>query len=320
MNNPVCAKNLEIAILTTAMALLMAVTTYAQNGGGHGQAVVTVLPKHEGELPASVTNQDLAVKVNGKNAKVTKWKQYESPGNNLELVLLIDNSARSSLGRQMGDIAQFIKSLPPNVISAIAYMENGRAVFAAPLSADHDQVLRALHLPVGGAGASASPYFCLSDLAKNWPSNDAEARREVVMVTDGVDNYERRLDLDDPYVQAAITDSVRARLVIYSIYWLNQGRADSTLSANFAGQSLLAQVTQATGGKSFWEGTGNPVSFEPYFDELTRRFRNQYELGFTSTLGSKTEVETLKLKLSAPGTEVDTPQQVLVVPAAPAQK
>jgi hypothetical protein len=79
----------------------------------------------------------------------------------------------------------------------------------------------------------------------------------------------------------------------------------------------LAQVTQATGGKSFWEGTGNPVSFEPYFDELTRRFRNQYELGFTSSLGSKPEVETLKLKLSAPGTEVDTPQQVLVVPAAP---
>jgi hypothetical protein len=258
--------------------------------------------------------------VNGKNAKVTKWKQYESPGNNLELVLLIDDSARSSLGRQMGDIAQFIKSLPPNVTAAIAYMQNGRAVFAAPLSADHDQVLRALHLPGGGAGSNSSPYFCLSDLAKNWPSKDTEARREVVMVTDGVDNYNRRFDPEDPYVQAAITDSVRARLVIYSIYWLNQGRADSTLSANFAGQGLLSAVTQATGGKSFWEGTGNPVSFEPYFDELTRRFRNQYELGFTSSLGSKPEVETLKLKLSAPGTEVDTPQQVLVVPATPVPK
>jgi hypothetical protein len=320
MNNPICAKNLEIAILTIAMALLMAVTAYAQNAGGQGQAVVTVLPKHEGELPASVTNQDLAVKVNGKNAKVTKWMQYQSPGNNLELVLLIDDSARSSLGRQMGDIEQFIKSLPPNVTAAIAYMEDGRAVFAAPLSADHGQVLSALHLPGGVAGSSASPYFCLSDLAKNWPSKDPEARREVVMVTDGEDNYDRRFDPEDPYVQAAITDSVRARLVVYSIYWLNQGRADSTVSANFAGQGLLTTVTQATGGKNFWGGMGNPVSFEPYFDELTRRFRNQYELGFTSGLGSKPEVETLKLKLSAPGTEVDTPQQVLVVPTAPGQK
>jgi len=320
MKNPVCAKNLEIVILTVTMALLTAVGAYAQNGGGQGQAVVTVLPKHDGELPASVTNQDLAVKVNGKNAKVTKWKQYENPGNSLELVLLIDSSARASLGRQTGDIEQFIKSLPPNVTAAIAYMENGRAVFAAPLSADHMQVLSALHLPGGGAGSSVSPYFCLSDLAKNWPSKDPEARREVVMVTDGVDNYDRRFDPEDPYVQSAIADSVRARLVVYSIYWLNQGRADSTQSANNAGQNLLAAVTQATGGKSFWEGMGNPVSFAPYFDELTRRFRNQYELGFTSSLGNKPEVETLKLKLSAPGTEVDTPQQVLVIPAAPAPK
>jgi len=76
MSNQACGKNLEVAILTTAMALLMVVTAYAQNGGGQGQAVVTVLPKHEGELPASVTNRDLGVKVNGKNAKVTKWKQY----------------------------------------------------------------------------------------------------------------------------------------------------------------------------------------------------------------------------------------------------
>jgi hypothetical protein len=59
---------------------------------------------------------------------------------------------------------------------------------------------------------------------------------------------------------------------------------------------------------------GNPVSFQPYFDELTRRLRNQYELGFVSPLKGKAEVETMKLKLSAPGNDVNAPQQVLVVP------
>jgi hypothetical protein len=77
-------------------------------------------------------------------------------------------------------------------------------------------------------------------------------------------------------------------------------------------------VAQATGGKSFWQGFGNPVSLQPYFEELTRRFRNQYELGFVSPLNGKPEVETFKLKLSAPGEEVTAPQQVLVVPAGPA--
>jgi len=302
--------------------LLVAGPALSQNAGdqGQGQAVVTVLPKHEGETPVSVANRDLSVRVNGKNAKVTKWAPFQSPENSLELVLLIDDSARTSLGSQMNDIEHFIKSLPPNTKAAIAYMQNGRAVFTTPLSADHEQVLRALHLPAGSSGPNGSAYFSLSDLAKNWPSREQEARREVVMVTDGVDNYQRQFDPEDPYVQAAITDSVRARLVVYAIYWMNQGRAAGTMVENNAGQNLLEEVTQATGGKSFWLGTGNPVSFESYFDELTRRLRNQYELGFTSGVGGKPEVENLKLKLSAPGTEIDAPQKVLVVPAAGAQK
>jgi hypothetical protein len=116
-------------------------------------------------------------------------------------------------------------------------------------------------------------------------------------------------------MQAAITDSVRARLVVYSIYWLNRGRMDATGYENNAGQNLLTQVTEATGGRNFWIGSGNQVSFQPYFDELTRRFHNQYELAFRTPAVKKPAVETLKLKLSAPGAEVDTPQQVLVMPA-----
>jgi len=305
------------AVWTTLALLFASGAAVAQEQAalGVGQVVVTVLPKHEGDVAPSVANQDLSVKVNGKNAKVTKWTPFRSD-DRMELVLLIDDSARGSLGTQMEEIAHFIKTLPPNTKAAIAYMENGRATFAAPLTADHDQVLKALHLPGGGSATDSSPYFCLSDLAKRWPSNDAYARREVVMVTDGVDSYERRFDPEDPYVEAAMTDAVKARLVVNSIYWMGRGRADSTEYANNAGQNLLNEVTAATGGKSFWQGMGNPVSFEPYFDELTRRFHNQYELGFVTPMKGKPDVETFKLKLSAPGDEVDAPQQVLVMPGA----
>jgi hypothetical protein len=308
-------KNAGVVVCTVLTALLAAPAFAQVEGpqGGQGEAVVTVLPKHEGEVPPSVANQDLSVKVNGKYAKVTKWAPFVSPNDQVELVLLIDGSARNSLGTQFDAIGQFIKSLPPNVKTAIAYMENGRSVFAQPLTADHEQVLHALHLPGGGTGVDSSPYFCLSSLAKQWPSNDPRARREVVMVTNGVDNYDRRFDPEDPYMQEAITDSVRARLVVYAIYWTDQGMANRSPGADNAGQNLLSLVTEATGGKSFWLGMGNPVSFEPYFEELTKRLKNQYELGFTSPLKGKPEVETMKLKLSAPGAEVNAPQQVLVV-------
>jgi hypothetical protein len=168
---------------------------------------------------------------------------------------------------------------------------------------------------MGSPGYSASPYFCLSDLAKNWPSHDTGARREVLMVTDGVDQYDRRYDPEDPYVAAATSDAVKAHLVVYAIYWLDRSRMDATRYQNNAGQNLLLQVTEATGGTSFWEGLGNPVTFQPYFEDLTRRLHNQYELGFETQLKGKPEVETFKLKLSAPGEEVDVPQQVFVVPA-----
>jgi len=313
--------NRRMAIWMTAGALLLAAQAFSQSEKptGQGRAVVTILAKQLGEPPASVSQQDISIKVNGKPSVATSWASLRGPDARLELVILIDSSARTSLGSQYGDIEHFVNGLPLNVKAAIAYMQNGRAVFAGPLTADHAEVLRALHLPAGSPGSSASPYFCLSDLGKHWPSGDRGTRRAVVMITDGVDNYERRLDLQDPYVEAAIDDSVRAGLVVYSIYWLSQGRANSTMYANNSGQSRLIEVTEATGGKNFWMGIGNPVSLQPFFEELAHRLGNQYELGFSTHLDGKPAVEKLKVKVGGPAVDVTAPSQVFVDRAGAAE-
>jgi hypothetical protein len=305
---------LGMVLCLAAGTLLLPAHAFPQNAShqGQGQVVVTVLPKHAGGVPLSIPQQDLKIAVNGKPSSVTNWVPLRGPDASVELVLLIDNSARTSLGSQMDDIAHFIQSLPPNAKSAIAYMDYGRAVLAGPLSTDHAAVLRGLHLPGGAPGSSASPYFCLSNLAKHWPSADRQARREVVMVTDGVDDYNPRFDPTDPYVQTAIADSVRAGLVVYSIYWRDQGFAGHNFHENYAGENLLSEVTEATGGTSCWVGYGNPVSFRPFFSDLTRRLQNQYELSFVARLNDKPEIESLKLKMKVPGTEIYTPEQVFV--------
>jgi len=80
-------------------------------------------------------------------------------------------------------------------------MMNGQAsFFAGPLSADHAKVLQALHLPEVQSARAPAPTSA-SDLAQHWPFGDRGARRAVVMVTDGIDNYERRFDPEDPYVR-----------------------------------------------------------------------------------------------------------------------
>jgi hypothetical protein len=250
--------------------------------------------------------------VNGKESSITNWVALSGPNSNLELVILIDVSARASLGLQLRDIASFIQSLPADVKVSVGYMDAGRAALAGPLSTNHAQVASGLRVPNGFPGSSGSPYFCLSDLAKHWPSTDLSARREVVLITDGVDNYSVRFDPEDPYVAAAITDSVRAGLVVYAIYWRDRGRMDDFNYASFDGQSLLAIVTQATGGTSYWEGRGNPVSFKPYFDDIAWRLQNQYRLSFHSPLKGKPEVESMALKIDGPAAEVYAPQRVFV--------
>jgi len=303
---------LQLAAWVAAGSLLVAPFAFAADSAlqGQGSAVITVLQGQE--LPGGIPEQALQLKVDGKQSEITGWTPLRGPQSKVEVVVLIDDGARTSLGLQMKDIATFIQGLPPNAKVAVAYMMNGRAALVGPLTTDRAAVASKLHLPMAGMpGINASPYFCLSDLAKNWPSRDSGARREVVMVTDGVDNYERRYDPEDPYVQAAINDSVRARLIVYSIYWTNSGGFDRGMYGADTGQNLLAEVTEATGGNSYWQGIGNPVSFQPYLADIDRRLDNQYELNFMAPLGSKPQIESLRLKLNAPA-KVDAPQQVYV--------
>ena len=305
----------RFAVLAAAATLSVAAPAFPAVEG-QGQAIVTLMPK--GSEFAVIQPQNLELKIDGKQSNITRLVPAKGPNSPLELVILVDGSARSSLGTQFGEIGDFVKEMPNSAKVAIAYMENGRAVMTGPLSSDPTAVLQGLRLPGGGSGTSASPYFCLSDLAKNWPSQDASARREVVMITDGVDYYNLRFDPNDPYVQAAINDSIRSGLVVYSFYWMNRGSVDRSEYENNAGQSLLSELTQATGGNSYWQGSGDPVSFGSFFKDLRQRFQNQYKIGFTSKLKGKPELQRFSLKMKGAEAKVYAPQQVFVTRAGTA--
>jgi hypothetical protein len=307
----------QYAISLAAAALLTAVPLFSQvnESQDHGKALVTVLPKGNNST-SNVTAQNFSLKVDGKEAPITGLTSFRNPGDRLEVVIMIDSGARTSISTQLSDISKFIQNLPANAKVSIGYMENGVTQLTGPLTTDHQAALKGLHIPIGIVDEDASPYFCLSDLAKHWPSNDPGARREVVMITDGFDYYYPSMDLQDPYMQAAINDSVRAGLTVYSIYWMNKGFVNHTMYGNNVGQNLLLEVTQATGGNSYWEGLGNPVSFQPYFKDLMRRFQNQYEVGFTAPAPAKNRHHVVNMKLNSKGVsgKVVAPQQVYLGP------
>jgi hypothetical protein len=306
-------QKLQAAALFAAGSLLTATFALAaeQKQEVPGSTVITILP--ENELPGGVPQEAMHLKLNGKGSTITGFTPLRDPQSKVEMVVLIDDGARSSLGLQMNDVAKFIQSQRPDTKVALAYMMNGRAALSGPLTTDHDSVLRGLHLTMAGgeAGISGSPYFCLSDLAKNWPSSDVHARREVVMITDGVDYYDMHYDPEDPYVQTAMDDAVRARLIVYAIYWTSGDRFDRTNYGAGTGQNLLAQITEGTGGTSYWQGTGNPVSFVAYFADIDRRLNNQYELDFMTAVGDKPQMQSIKLTVSVHA-KINAPQEVYV--------
>ncbi|MDE3202044.1 MAG: hypothetical protein KGN79_14110 [Acidobacteriota bacterium] len=282
-----------------------------------GQALVTILPESGPELtPVSPSPQSMHLKINGKTTEITSVTHARGEESPLEVVVLIDSGAHGSLATQFQYIKDFAEELPSSTQMAIAYMENGRAVFSVPLSSDPKQIIAGLRIPPGPAGISGSPYFCLSDLAKHWPSSNPNARREVIMISDGIDNYEPRYNPDDQYVQAAINDSIRSGLTVYSIYWSNRGGIGDDSSYALGGQSLLLQVTDATGGYSYWQGTGNPVSFAPYFKDLRSRFEHQFRIRFKAMDRNKPEVLSMNLKLTGLEAKLSAPKRVLVGPSS----
>ena len=301
-------KKMIAASLLVVGSQLMATQGFAQDdkAAGQGQAVVTIFAKHN-EVAPTIPQQDVSLKVNGKDSAVTGWQPFKGANDSLELVVLIDSGARN-IGRQLEEIAHFIQNQGPDTRIAVGYMQNGRTVMAGPLSADHKQASNELHLP---AGPTTNPYFSVSDLAQNWPSHDRGARREVVLLSDGVDPENRRFDPEDPYMEAAIRDSAKAGLVIFAVYWHTGPSGESSIEEQ-GGQSLLSELCQATGGNSYWSGSGNPVSFQPFFDDVMKRLDSQYGVEFKAHLDRKPAVETLKLKVEGIGLQVTAPQQVYV--------
>jgi hypothetical protein len=286
----------------------------AQEAANGPSTIVTVEPKGRGELAEPVPASAVKVKVNGKDAQVADWRAFTTKGTqpNLQLVLLLDDGSRSSLGLHLQELQRFITQLPPTTEVALAYMRNGTAQLLGPFTTNHEQAAQGLRLPISAPGVNGSPYFSLRDLLQKWPAHNPEERREVVMVTDGVDRYNGlRYDPSNPYLEAAMRDAIRNHVVVYAIYFHNAGFADRTGEGINSGQNYLTQLCGTLGGDFFFQGFSNPVDFTPYLNQISRKLDNQYELRVTPPPGAK-NVVNLRVQVSAPNTKTQAAQRIFV--------
>jgi len=282
----------------------------AQEGPLPTQTLVTV----ESKTPVTIVATDLTIDVNNRKLPPTSLSQV--PASGAQIALLIDDGLRESVGRELNNLRSWVTNLPAGTEVFVGYMSNGAIRQASYFTTDHAAAASKLRLPMGSPGISASPYFCLSEFVKHWPvegfdSSPANKKaRFVLMITNGVDPYNGStspLNQDSPYVQSAIRDAQRSGAAIYSIYFADAGRFNRGPAANFSGQSYLSQVSEATGGRAYYQGSGNPVSLAPYLQEFQNDVSETYVATFPA---AGRDLVQIKVKSNVSHLKVRSPQQV----------
>lgn len=291
-----------------ALALLTATFAPAQQEGPTPTQTLVILESNSHQNP---TPQNLTLKLNGRDSTLTSVTPIPPAG--VQIALLIDDGLRTSVGRQISDIRNFVTTLPQGTEIFIGYMQNGRVVSAQDFTTDYAAAAKTVRIPLGTGGVSASPYFCLSDFAKRWPSSSSEEQthkaRFVLMITNGVDPYNGSvspMNQNSPYVDSAIRDAQRAGIAVYSIYYTDAGIRGG--AASFSGQNYLAQVSEATGGRAYFQGTGNPVSMGPFLNQFKGSIAESYAATFTAP--GNADLVRIKFSTNLPKTRVHAPAEV----------
>jgi hypothetical protein len=311
-------KKFALALTLFATALPIAQLAQAQQ---EGPTPTQVLVSVDSKTQASPTAKDITIKVDNRVTPLLNLAVV--PANGAQVALLIDDGLRTRLGSELNNLRTFITTMPAGTEVFVGYMQNGRVVSgtdASGFTANLAVAAQGLRLPQGMPGASASPYFCLSDFVKNWPptaegqpgprsQQPTHKARIVLMITNGVDPYNGStsiLNQDSPYVASAVTDAQRAGVPVYSIYYNDAGFRGGR--GSFSGQSYLSQVAQGTGGTTYYQGTGSPVSLAPFLKQFQNAVAETYVATFPVN-GDKKMV-TLKVSTSLPKTKLNAPDQI----------
>jgi hypothetical protein len=302
---------LGIMLALVSGTFFAAVRAKGQNAapGTPVHMVVSVESRHGAEIP-EITREDVVVTQGHDRGRVTEWLPATGEHAGLDLYVLVDDSSTWSVDTQLGDLRAFIMQQPPSTFVAVGYMRNGAVETVQALTQDHASAAKAVRLPLGNSAGGASPYFSVEDLIKRWQPNPARPRREITMITSGIDLYSP--GSVDTYLDEAIEMAQRAGIIIYSIYAPGGGHFGHSFWRLNWGQNNLSRISDETGGEAYDLGVMAVPSYTPYFDEITQRLGHQYLLTFLAKPEKKGGMQSVKLSTEVPNAELVGADRVYV--------
>ncbi len=204
----------------------------------------------------------------------------------LSLAVLIQDDLTSETNLKLDEIKKFIRDLPTGSRVMVGYLRSGTIQIRQKFTEDLEKAAKSLRVVTGSASfAPLSPYIQVEEALKRFDALPS-GRRAILLVSDGLDTSRgvesstpsQSLDLD-----RAILRAQRKSVAIYSFY-SPTGLTDNNSSILVLnGQGSLDRLSEETGGRAFFQGTLAPISFEPFFKDLTRLLDRQFALTYLST-------------------------------------
>jgi hypothetical protein len=273
------------AALFAAIILLMAPVTFAQGRKGHGAPRPVTIPVtikvHQPEVEIRVV--DFMLKEDG---DVQSLLSIRRPVDNpVTLAVLTQDDLVPSIGNETKGVANFIRQLPSGSRVMVGYIRSGSLDLRRKFTTDLEKAAGGLRAPLGLASVGPyNPYVEIIEALKRFDSQPL-GRRAIIVISDGID-ISRGVDSSSPNqsidLDRAIGEAQRRSVAIYTIFAPPAATSvDQLLITN--GQGCLNKLSDETGGRSFFQGTGAPVSFDPFLKEISATLERQIALTYLST-------------------------------------
>lgn len=262
----------------------------------------------ENQTEEFVQAGDLTVKEDGESQTVLSIRSVGSSAP-LEIAVLIQDDLTSSVNLQLDGIRKFVRSLPQGSRVLVAYVRGGSLQIQQKFTEDLERAAKSVRIVAGSAAlSSGNPYEQVEETVKRFDGLPA-GRRAILFISDGLDSLRggessspsQNLDLD-----RAISKAQRKSVAVYSFY--NASGLTENGSSLFAlnGQGSLNRLSEETGGRAFFQGTGSPVSFDPFFRDLNAALNRQFALTYLSTHFKK-GFHKIQVSSTNPDVRIDHP-------------
>ena len=197
----------------------------------------------------------------------------------VKMAILIQDDLVSHVSNELAITREFIQSLPEGSEVMVGYIRSGSLQVRQPFTSDLGKAARSLRILVSSTSVSPyNPYVEVLEALKKFDANGKNAN-VVLLVSDGLDTsrgFDSASVINSIDMERAIAEAKRRDVSIYSFYAPSVGLTRRNLLAASWGQSSLNRISHETGGKAFFQGTTDFVTFNPYFERLTRAL-NQME-------------------------------------------